>query len=362
MTRIGNFQNIDSSARRITLAEDGKALVTSNLRGRIVSAFRPSSKSENQAVKKAFIKSILDNYGTEVANSAKATLDRIGGRPLTGRVVQQILKEHTVLRRRADSLQTADIRMLLGKSGAIDPDGRPISQGLLGEHLTFLQEAVGRGNSELTEKLAFASDASIREMLATALGQDVNSHDVTQALAAIRRGSPNQISDDRSTIQLNGKTYGFTTALGEGGAGAAAIYTAEDGESVVVKTAHDATLGGMFTKPEEIAAEKQRLDCAVKGEALAHRYAVSPDGPADPSEKGPDGNPRPADGTRYVAGFGGVIREMTARSISRSSTASSATAALSGASTRKDQHHRSIARGRGSGVGCGEQGENLPRP
>ncbi|HVJ87845.1 MAG TPA: protein kinase [Caulifigura sp.] len=295
MVRIGSFQNVDASARRVVLSDDGQAARSSKLGGRIVSGLARRSSDENVTVKKAFVKSIRDAYGSTAADAVHLKLDMSGKKPLTGRQVHQLLSEHVTVHRRSDALQSGDIRMLLGRAGAIDAAGTPSHGAPLAEHVEFLKQAVRDGSTELNDKLAFASHDTLKSLVADALKLDPGSDGVARAVAAIREGAPNQISGDRETLTLKGKDFTKGKFLGEGGFGAAHVYTAADGDSVVVKSLSDPD-PNWFETPAAFQAEKENKTAQARDECQAHRYATSSDGEPDSS------------GADYVAGFGGPIR------------------------------------------------------
>ncbi|HVJ68842.1 MAG TPA: protein kinase [Caulifigura sp.] len=295
MVRIGSFQNVDSSAHRVVLSQDGKTAQSSKFGSRVVSTLARRSSDENVAVKKAFVKSIQDAYGSGAAEQVRLKLDMSGKKPLTGRQVQQLLSEQVTVHRRSDLLQSGDIKMLLGRAGALDQAGAPTHGAPLFEHLEFLKDAVRDSKPELNDKLAFASDDDLKSFVAKSLNLDVGSDGVARTVAAIREGAPNQISDDRETLTLNGKTFTKGKFLGEGGFGAAHVYNSDDGDSVVLKSLSEPDRN-WFDSPTAFQAEKDNKKAQARDECQAHRYATSSDG--EPDSTGAD----------YVAGFGGPIR------------------------------------------------------
>lgn len=286
MTRLGDFQKVAGTDQRIVFDSKSDELKTSSKWGRFVSVLTRKATSENQAVKQSFVRSMKNAYGAEVAQDVRSMLDMSSSKPLTGRMIRQVLDEYMPIHRRSDKLQTGDLKQLLGKAGVIDPDG--VVMGVDDGGLHFLKDQTGVANASLHDKLTFTTDEKLKEMLSEILHQPADSAAVTRCAAALRSGVPTQITNDGATLTLNGVAYQRGQFLGEGGFGKAHVYNGPNGEAVVVKSLR--ALRPDEFDPSEVPQEMARLVDEARSESVAHRYATE----GEPSE--------------HVAGFHGPAR------------------------------------------------------
>lgn len=263
MARVGEFQGIAQQfdQGRVVVKEDGHAKVT-GFGGKLLAKLTGNYRKENHRAKAAFVQSLKNTYGLNVARAAEKTLGMNDGKPLSARQVRQVLEQHVVIHRQPRPLQTGDLKLLFGRAGLATDGGwntRP-------ELLKVLSEDVSKLplDSPLLDNLVMASDESLRTLIAATMKlSDVKDQRVTDILAALRNGLPNTfLSDDE--VLLDGKVYKDPVELARGAHGVAKRYTAEDGTTIVIKEP-------IQTDPDGFA-DYELAD--MRTEVENHRYAM----------------------------------------------------------------------------------------
>jgi serine/threonine protein kinase len=273
MARIGGFQGVTAQGGRVLVGNDG-AVTTGNWKGRVVSFFKGTYKAENNRAKEAFVGSLKQMYGPDVAERAARSVGLGNGKALNTRDVRKLLDEHVRINVTPGALQRGDLQVLLGK---LDLTGKTASE--VNSQREAVKNLVGalKPNSATLDRIVMASDQELRAVVVDLLTPPPahprsgfrrdSSHDLDDAvgalMGAIREGCPNRMSDGGTHVTIHGKLYKDPVVLGEGGAGVVKRFTTDAGETVVLK----------FSKPDQSLEPLEQLD-VVRNEVKAHRYAL----------------------------------------------------------------------------------------
>lgn len=267
MTRVGDFQSVmQHSGSRVVVDDQGK-VSTSNWKGSAVSFLKGNFKTENNRAKAAFVKSMKNAYGADVANSIALKLNVSDGKPLKMRQVKQLLADHVNIQRQPTPLQKGDVNLLLKANGIINQDNRlKLTEG---DYSTLQNLALSVGelksDSPVLDQIVMTSDERLGQLIGECLKEaHPQPEDIAKIVKAIRHGCPNYPASDGSSVVVNNKVYSQPHVLASGANGKAVRYAANDGSTIVVK----------FTRESDDDAVAK-----ARQEVQTHRYANDGKGP-----------------------------------------------------------------------------------